>query len=147
MDPGRENSILFEKNKRLAIRDELTDLYNRRYCWQYLESEIGRCKRYGHPFSVVMFDIDHFKRINDSLGHGAGDEILKTVAVILTSCSRETDVVGRYGGEEFLAILPETSAEGARAYSERVCLTVEEFGREKRMGFTTSNETISAGVT
>jgi diguanylate cyclase (GGDEF)-like protein len=141
-----DNAILFEKTKQLSIRDELTDLYNRRYCRQYMKSEVERAKRYKHPFSIVMFDVDHFKEFNDTYGHQAGDKILRTVALYLLTASRESDIIGRYGGEEFLVILPETPAKGAGEYAERVRLSIEEFGKSNAEGFGQTNLTISAGV-
>jgi len=142
-----ENAMLFERTRQLATRDGLTDLYNRRYCMQYLEAEIRRSKRYNHPLSVAMFDIDHFKKLNDTLGHQAGDKVLGTVALLLLSCSRETDIVGRYGGEEFIAILPETPSEGASTYAERVCEAVEQYGKVTQEESASSvSLTISGGL-
>ena len=141
-----DNALLFEKTKQLAARDELTDLYNRRYCLQFLKSEIERSKRYENPLSIVMFDVDHFKAFNDTYGHQTGDKILRTVALYLLSASRESDIIGRFGGEEFLVILPETPAEGAKEYAERVRLSIEEFGKTNAEGFGQTNLTISAGV-
>lgn len=142
-----ENAMLFERTKQLATRDGLTDLFNRRYCMQYLETEIRRSKRYDRPLSVAMFDIDHFKKLNDTLGHQAGDKVLGTVALLLLSCSRETDIVGRYGGEEFIAILPETSSEGASSYAERVREAVEHYGNvAQEVSASLCSLTISGGL-
>lgn len=109
----------------LALHDELTSLYNRRAINEALETEMLRGRRYERPLSVLMIDLDHFKTINDTYGHGVGDEILRQIARRLTSTLRATDVVGRYGGEEFLAVLPETAAEAAARAAENVRLAVE----------------------
>ncbi len=142
-----DNALLFEKTKELATKDELTELYNRRYCLEYLKTEIERSRRYKHPLSIVMFDIDHFKKFNDAYGHHAGDTILKVVARLLRTCSRGTDVVGRYGGEEFLVILPETDTASALIYCERARVAVEKIGKTGFSKFACSSLTISGGVT
>ncbi|RJP75272.1 MAG: diguanylate cyclase [Candidatus Abyssobacteria bacterium SURF_17] len=143
-----ENALLLEKTKQLATTDELTKLHNRRSCMQWLQDEIDRSKRYGRSLSVVIFDIDHFKGINDTLGHSAGDEVLKGASRFLLRCSRHTDVLGRWGGEEFIAILPETAEEVAQAYCERVRRGVEErLGRKESAEFLHLGLTISGGVT
>jgi diguanylate cyclase (GGDEF)-like protein len=111
---------LFQETKRLAITDGLTGLYNSRYFYKYLDLEIARTKRYGNSFSLVLFDIDDFKKLNDTYGHQSGDEVLQHLARILKSISRETDIVVRFGGEEFIIILPNTSEEDAIALAHRV---------------------------
>ncbi len=116
---------LFHEARRLSITDGLTGLYNRRYFYKYLESEIARTKRYGNTFSVMLFDIDNFKIINDTFGHLAGDDVLQDLAKILRSISRETDIVVRYGGEEFIIILPSTSEKEAITLAERIKTSVE----------------------
>ncbi|MBI5118815.1 HDOD domain-containing protein [Candidatus Poribacteria bacterium] len=142
-----DNALLFEKTTELATKDELTGLYNRRYCSECLRTEIERSRRYKRPLSIAMFDIDHFKNFNDAYGHNAGDKILKLVARFMHSCSRGTDVVGRHGGEEFLAILPETDAGSASVYCERVRLAVEKLGKTECADFVGSSLSISGGVT
>jgi len=117
---------LFQETKRLSITDSLTGLYNRRYFYKHIDIEIARSKRYGNVFSVMLFDIDNFKRINDNYGHQAGDIVLQGLAQILLTVSRETDIVVRYGGEEFIVILPNTAEEEAAALAERIKNTVEE---------------------
>ena len=98
-----ENRKLAEKElERLATTDSLTSLYNRRKTTQLLENEIQRAKRYKHPLTVLLIDIDHFKSINDALGHNKGDEVLVNFARVLFSSVRNTDIVARWGGEEFL---------------------------------------------
>jgi PleD family two-component response regulator len=90
----------------LAVRDSLTGLYNRRYLDETLEREVSRARREGIPLSLVMLDIDYFKRVNDTYGHQVGDEVLRTLAATLSADIRAEDVACRYGGEEFLILLP-----------------------------------------
>lgn len=115
-----ENSRLYRLTKRLAITDELTDLYNYRYLQQRLDEEIGRADRYGKQLSFLMLDIDNFKRVNDVHGHRVGDGVLAGIGQILKSTVREVDVVARYGGEEFSVLLPETDASGAFIVAEKI---------------------------
>jgi diguanylate cyclase (GGDEF)-like protein len=102
------------------LTDGLTGAYNRRYLLQKLGEEIERAKRYGDELSVILFDLDSFKAINDTFGHRVGDEVLIKVAATLRACTRDVDVSGRYGGEEFLVILPHTSAASALEVAERI---------------------------
>jgi len=111
----------------LAIRDSLTGLYNRREFERLLNDEIHRFRRHGHPVSLLIIDIDHFKQINDRYGHQVGDEALRTVADIITNESRTGDVIARYGGEELAVILPETGADNATTLAERTCQAIAEF--------------------
>jgi diguanylate cyclase (GGDEF)-like protein len=92
-----------------ANRDPLTGLYNRRFLDSAMLRELARCEREGHVLSLILLDIDHFKRINDNFGHAAGDQVLKQLALLLSQDTRASDVVCRFGGEEFLVILPHTS--------------------------------------
>lgn len=115
-----ENSRLYRLTKRLAITDELTDLYNYRYLQQRLDDEMGRADRYSKRLSLLMLDLDDFKRINDTYGHIVGDQVLAEVGQLLKSTVREVDVVARYGGEEFTIILPETDASGAFIVAEKI---------------------------
>mgnify|MGYP001054245048 CR=1 FL=1 len=101
------------KLKDLAIKDGLTGLYNRRHLMDHLTREIAYAKRYKHPLAIILFDIDYFKKINDSFGHQVGDSILQQVGKSLLSNLRESDFAGRYGGEEFLIICRNTNVEGA----------------------------------
>jgi two-component system, cell cycle response regulator len=104
----------------LSITDALTGTYNRHHLMQQLPQEMARACRYGHPLSVVLCDVDHFKRVNDTHGHQAGDEVLKGFATLLKGSSRDgIDWVVRYGGEEFLVVLPETEVTDAVAYAEK----------------------------
>ncbi len=111
--------------ERLSITDPLTLLHNRRYFDDIFPHEARRCSRYNHPLSVLYLDIDHFKSVNDTYGHAAGDAVLKELAVLLRKHLRETDTVARYGGEEFVALLPETNIDIAAAIGERLRQAVE----------------------
>jgi diguanylate cyclase (GGDEF)-like protein len=114
-----------EKLSALAEKDDLTGINNRRHLLAEFQREIDRARRYGKPLSLVMVDVDHFKRWNDAHGHHVGDEVLKAVAQIITSVSRDIDVFGRYGGEEFVVVLPETPVDHAMVYAERLRATIE----------------------
>jgi diguanylate cyclase (GGDEF)-like protein len=119
----RENIDLIMKNRVLAevsARDALTGLYNRWYVMEKIESEMNRSLRHGSPVALLMLDIDHFKRINDSFGHAAGDQVLKSFGQVLRESCRVYDVPGRYGGEEFCIILPETRIGSTTAVAERI---------------------------
>ncbi len=107
-----------------SFTDGLTGLYNRRYLFLRLIKEIDLVNRYGHSLSIILFDLDHFKHINDVHGHRAGDEVLIQVASVLRACVREVDVAGRYGGEEFLLILPHSDAADAMDVAERIRVTL-----------------------
>jgi len=122
------NQELRERNdelRRLSITDSLTGLYNRTQLPESLSRELSRSQRHGHSFSLLMIDIDHFKRFNDTHGHQAGDELLRSVAGILKNSLRACDLAARYGGEEFLILLTETDPEGARTFAESLRVGVE----------------------
>lgn len=104
----------------LARHDQLTGLFNRREFTRRFREEYGRARRYNRSFSVMMLDLDHFKRINDVHGHLAGDEVLGAVGELLRGSTRRADIPGRYGGEEFVVVLPETPLEEARQLAERI---------------------------
>ena len=104
----------------LAMVDPLTDVANRRLLEQRLAEEFQRSRRYGRPLALLMVDIDHFKRVNDDHGHQIGDKVLSLLGRTLRQCTRATDLVGRFGGEEFLVIAPETGVDSARVLAERV---------------------------
>jgi diguanylate cyclase (GGDEF)-like protein/PAS domain S-box-containing protein len=121
-----DNAKLFEKTQEMAITDSLTGLYNRRYFYLILDNEIERAKRYQSPLSLIMIDIDHFKLVNDKFGHLAGDEVLNSVSGISKKLLRQIDIMFRYGGEEFMIILPETNQEEALNVAERIRSTIAE---------------------
>jgi len=125
-----DNALTFKQTRELSHRDDLTDLYNRRYFFERFDREVYRDDRYYHDISLLMLDIDNFKRLNDSHGHLQGDEVLKKLAKIIEDKVRKADVVARYGGEEFLVLLPETDREGAICVAEKLRARIEknEFG-------------------
>jgi len=135
----------FQYKKRLelmAVTDGLTGLYNHRFIFERLEEEIAKVSRYGRPLSVIMLDIDNFKRVNDTFGHRVGDEVIQSVAHAIIANTRKSDVVGRYGGEEFLILLPETDLSAAKVVAEKIRSTVAQLRFEtKELAIT-----ISAGV-
>jgi diguanylate cyclase (GGDEF)-like protein len=106
--------------KEFSFKDEVTGLYNRRFFSIRLEEEVSRYRRFDHPVSVLLLDLDGFKAVNDELGHGAGDETLRGMAEILLKHSRGINVLCRYGGDEFAILLVETSKAGARLYADRI---------------------------
>ena len=121
-----ENAILFQRTEQLTITDDLTRLFNSRYLNLYLGREIKRCKRHGIPLSVIFLDLDGFKGINDQYGHLAGSGTLTEVGGILALGVRESDILARYGGDEFIVVLPETPASGALVIAERLRRAIEE---------------------
>ena len=131
---------------RTAICDELTGLYNRKYLHHRLDAEISRAKRYGTPVSCLLLDIDYFKIVNDMYGYDWGDILLKKIAQMLSALVRKEDVLTRYGDEEFIIILPETTEQQAKIFAERFRKDVE------KMEFIPANEeerhpiTVSGGI-
>lgn len=117
----------FEHAERLTITDDLTTLYNYRYLMRFLEDEVKRCLRYKKKVSLLFIDIDSFKQINDTFGHLIGSQALAEMGQVLRMIVRESDVLGRYGGDEFMVILPETPLSGAMAIAERIRKRVEDF--------------------
>jgi diguanylate cyclase (GGDEF)-like protein len=119
----RENLDLTVKNRMLSevsSRDSLTGLYNRWFVMEKIDSELNRAMRHGSPMSLLMLDLDHFKRINDTFGHSAGDQVLQEIGRLLRDSCRVYDVPGRYGGEEFCIVLPETKTGNTTAVAERI---------------------------
>ena len=114
-----------EEIYRMTIIDGLTGAHNKRYMVEFLEREMARCSRYGRPLSLLMFDIDHFKRINDTHGHLTGDYVLKEMCKRLLGRIRKEELLARYGGEEFAAVLPETGHDGAMQFGEVIRTIVE----------------------
>jgi two-component system cell cycle response regulator len=135
---------LYEQAERLATTDGLTGLVNRRTFNAQLERRLREAQRYGRPLSLVLLDIDHFKKVNDGHGHPAGDAVLRGVARIAQSQARDADIVARYGGEEMALVLPETDARGALAIAERIRLAVEKAQHPTEAG--PLRVTLSAGV-
>ncbi len=115
-----------EQLARLAITDSLTGLANRRHLFAELEREVRRASRSRQPLSVLMMDLDHFKAVNDQYGHAVGDQVLVAMAGRCLARLRTTDICGRIGGEEFVALLPDTDADGAAIMAERLCSDVGE---------------------
>ena len=124
-EKNRELEVANKKLKKLSITDGLTGLFNHRHVQQLLREEWERTKRGGEPLAVAMLDLDKFKQVNDTYGHPTGDVILYETAQILQDTAREIDMVGRYGGEEFIAILPNTGEEAATQFAERIRQRVE----------------------
>ena len=114
------NAQRYKDTKELATYDGLTGLYNRRSFMTNIRNEIKRHKRQNKPMSVLLMDMDHFKKINDTYGHPAGDIVLRTVADIIKHTARTTDICGRYGGEEFAVILTETHLKQALNVAEKI---------------------------
>jgi diguanylate cyclase (GGDEF)-like protein len=110
----------------LTIQDGLTGINNKRFFLEYLEREMGRCHRYGRPLTLMMFDIDFFKKINDVHGHLAGDYVLRELAQTIKKMVRKEQCFARYGGEEFAVVIPEDGAEKAHIFAEKIRRTIEE---------------------
>ncbi len=131
--------------EKLALRDPLTGLFNTRYLWARMDEEWATGKREGHDSSLILFDLDFFKKINDNYGHPAGDELLKHIGKILQHAARKGDTVARIGGEEFVFFLPHTSVTAAAVIAERIRDTIS------KTTMVTANRqqikiTVSAGV-
>ena len=109
-----------EEMRRLASLDSLTQAYTRGHFVGLAEKEVLRARRYGHPLSLLLLDIDHFKSVNDRYGHSAGDRVLRAAVDLFQGQTRRSDLLGRYGGEEFLVLLPETDVAGAGVVAERI---------------------------
>jgi diguanylate cyclase (GGDEF)-like protein len=141
-----EYALLYERTRQMAITDRLTGLYNFGYFLERLKEEKIRAERYHRLLSLVILDLDHFKIFNDANGHPAGNEVLKKVARILKEEAREVDVVARYGGEELVLILPETSRKRASELARRILRRVEETTFDHMESQPLGKVTLSAGV-
>ena len=128
------NVELRERLHEQAMRDKLTGLYNRHYVQEWFELELRRAQRHGRPVAVLMLDIDHFKRVNDTFGHEAGDLVLRELAGVFGRMARKSDVASRYGGEEFLLLLPECPLDAAVRKAEQLREEVEKLQVEYRGG-------------
>jgi diguanylate cyclase (GGDEF)-like protein len=147
LETERENAQLLAERDRLTLEastDALTGLANRRHLDEYLAEQFRISSRYGTPLSVIILDIDFFKKVNDTYGHQAGDQVLRNVAMALTKTVREADLCARYGGEEFVIVLPATPIEGALELAERIRASIE--ANTMVAGGKRLNVTISAGV-
>lgn len=129
--------------KESSIRDVLTHLYNRRYLWNWLGNQLLHCTRYSHPLVCLMIDIDHFKQVNDNLGHVKGDEVLVDFSRVVAEHLRASDILVRYGGEEFVVLAPYCSLADAREMAQRILDSV----RSRQIGALTAGQiTCSIGV-
>jgi len=133
---------LSAKLRDIAYTDSLTNIYNRLHFAHFLDAEIDKVKRYGGTFSIIFFDLDHFKEVNDTYGHMIGDDILACVTEIVSKANRSADIFARYGGEEFIILTPETDISGALIHAERLRNDIDKF-EFKTVGHVTS----SFGVT
>ncbi|GAA04215.1 sensor domain-containing diguanylate cyclase [Photobacterium leiognathi] len=146
-DIAKSKNHLRESNAQLthlSITDRLTQLYNRGHWENCLSDEFDRYQQLHQPMTLVMFDIDHFKKVNDTYGHVAGDAVIKNIASIVRSAKRQSDIAGRYGGEEFGVILPGTTADMTSYFTERLRKKVEKSSIE--VDGTAINVTISLGI-
>ncbi len=133
-----------EEAERRSRIDKLTNLWNRRAVFELIEAEMNRSNRDGLPLGLAMLDLDDFKSVNDTFGHPAGDEVLKVTAERIRQSTREYDVVGRYGGEEFIALFPETDRTEVKPVAERICTTIRE--TDIRYDDSRINVTVSVGI-
>jgi diguanylate cyclase (GGDEF)-like protein len=134
-----------EQLREMAFRDGLTGLYNHRYFQDIMDNELSRSQRYKKSFSLMMLDLDHFKKINDEYGHPAGDIVLKEVSKAIQNTIRDCDIAARYGGEEFTIVLPETEIKGAAMVAERLRKAIEQLKVDTNG--CTIDVTVSVGVT
>lgn len=144
-----KNAALENLNKAfqaLAIRDQLTGLFNRRYFDEAITAEVARASRYGRDLSVIFLDVDFFKKYNDQYGHQHGDIVLKKISQIIKLNIREIDIATRYGGEEFVVILPETPKDDAYTVAEKIRQSVEETAASAIGNRNAPAITVSAGV-
>jgi two-component system cell cycle response regulator len=123
---GNIEALYHEEIYQMTIVDGLTQIHNKRYFLEFLDREMARCSRYDRPLSLVMFDLDFFKAINDNFGHLAGDYVLKRVAELISKHVRKEELFARYGGEEFSIIMPETGGKKALIFCEKIRHMIEE---------------------
>ncbi|HEY5513214.1 MAG TPA: diguanylate cyclase [Geomonas sp.] len=140
------NATLHKRTKLMAITDSLTGLHNHRYFKQYFKQEMGRAKRYHKPFSIIMMDVDDFKSYNDSFGHATGDHLLSIMGSVILRTIRGVDVAFRYGGEEFIVLLPETRLAQAVLAAERLRQAVQSGTAKNHAGLASRGVTVSIGV-
>lgn len=126
-----EETLLMERLRNMATQDDLTGCFNRRHFIDMTHREMLRAKRYGHPLSLIILDLDHFKQVNDTFGHQTGDEALRLAANVCMENLRSSDLFARYGGEEFVVLLPETPPDTALQFAERLRLSVAGLTLEK----------------
>ena len=125
-----QNARQYEELTRQAISDGLTGIHNHRHFHETLIAEVRRAERYGETFCLLMMDLDHFKAVNDTIGHQKGDEVLRAVSDVLRACTRESDYLARYGGDEFAIILPRTLPDEASTLAERIHAAVADIGHD-----------------
>ncbi len=142
--PVLQAKRLMNSLRESSLKDAMTGLRNRRFLEEYAETLISQCKRRKVPMTLLMMDLDYFKPVNDTYGHDAGDQVLRELSVLLLENVRESDLVIRYGGEEFLIVLLETDAESAIQVAEKIRLAVEK--HKFKVAGTTLSKTISAGL-
>jgi diguanylate cyclase (GGDEF)-like protein len=137
-------SAYHEAIHNMAIQDGMTGIANKRHFGEFLEREVAVAHRHGHPLTLVMFDVDHFKKVNDTQGHLAGDAVLKDLTARIKPRVRREDLFARYGGEEFACVLPSTALAGGVVFAEQLRVMVEE--RPTVFGDKSISFTISLGV-
>lgn len=140
-----DKALIFLRTQQYTYKDELTDIFNRRYFNQRLKMEVKRAERYKRNLSLLMIDIDDFKQVNDQYGHLKGDEVLSTIAKLLQANIRKADILARFGGEEFVILLPEIDAQNASVVAEKLRHQIEKYFKhpESPIGVSIS---ISLGV-
>lgn len=141
-------SIMADKIYRMATIDAGTDIFNKKYLLDALESEMKFARQYRRPLSIIYYDLDHFKKVNDTLGHNGGDVVLRETAAICKAAIRKNDVIGRYGGEEFVIVLPDTDQRVAAELAERLRAAVQNhiFNIEVEGRKVEHRQTMSMGV-
>ncbi len=141
---GNIENVFHDKIYQKATLDQTTNVFNKQYLMDSLESEFKIAKNYQRPLSIIVYDLDFFKKVNDTFGHNAGDIILKETASIVKSAIRKNDILGRFGGEEFIIILPDTIKKTAYEFAERIRQKLEQ--HNFKLSGVTTRQTISMGV-